>query len=703
MVQANTPSELRRLRKSTLAEFVAKEKNDPDGCRKRLKQWSELADKILQQSLDIILKDFPTPPKFCIFGLGKLGSKELNYSSDIDILYIYEGNFEVATKIANHLTKMVSEATEDGFMYRVDTNLRPMGKDGAIVNTIDSLERYYEIEGQEWERQALIRGRAIAGDLELGNEFIKRVEPFVFRKSIDISILKKVRSVKLSLERSSEAQGWRNIKLGPGGIRELEFFVHALQILHAGKKPALRVGGTFDALELLAKNKIISSKNRDELIRAYTFLRRVENMLQGLEDRQTHTIPKDDSELLALAKNLGFGSVDKFTSRLSEERAVVQAAFTNLFEANYEKMEINEAMEANLETCTNPEEIIDSLPWFKRHISKRIQELDLGNKITTEQASERLTLLAESIICEIYKLAQKHLKANYGNPRREDGSFADLVIIGMGRLGTFEMDYASDLDLIFVYSGDGMSDGPKKISNHEYFTKLAQYIISKVTLPTRYGRAYDIDINLRPSGNQGVLVSSIESFERYHKRESGLWERLSLVRARPITGETSFMNKITHLIEELIFETPFPPDIKEEMAQMRKKMLDEKPTPEGQFNIKSGIGGIADIEYIVHYLLLKHGEGNKDLRHKKISKIIDALANAQILTPAEEKELKESYWFYRRLLARSRLFSTHAVEILDPKAEYFTAVATSIGMKSEELTAKLESLIKRINLWQHTI
>jgi glutamine synthetase adenylyltransferase len=578
-------------------------------------------------------------------------------------------------------------------MYRVDTNLRPRGKDGPIVNTVDSLEHYYEIEGQEWERQALIRVRPVAGDVELGLEFIKRVEPFIFRKSIDISILKKIRGVKLALEKSAETEGWRNIKLGSGGIRELEFFVHALQTLHAGKIPALRVTGTFDAIKLLAKNKIISTKNRDELICSYTFLRRVENILQGENDRQTHTIPKDEGELLTLAKNLGFESVDKFTARLSEERAVVQKAFTGLFEANYEKMEINEAMEANLESCSNDEEIIDSLPWFKRHISKRIQELDLNGKISTEQVFERLTLLAESVICETYRLAQKRMKENYGNPRKSDGSFADLAIIGMGRLGTFEMDYASDLDLIFVYSGDGTSDGPKKIDNHEYFTKLAQYIISKITLPTRYGRAYEIDINLRPSGNQGVLVSSIESFERYHKRESGLWERLYLLRARPVAGETSFINKISALIDELIFDTPLPPNLKEEMDKMRQKVADEKPAPKGQFNLKSGIGGIADIEYFIYHLLLKHGGLNRDIRLKKNSEIIDALANTGILPEKERSELKERYWFFRKILARSRLFSSHVVEVVDPKAEYFAAVATSLGMKPEELTIALKSRV----------
>ncbi len=719
MSDISTPKELRLLRKKTLAEIIARDLKGED-YEKLLADWSPSADKMIALALQSVLEGFASPPQFAVIGLGKLGSLELNYSSDVDLIFIYEGDFEEADRIASRLIRLLDDVTEDGFVFRVDALLRPRGKDGRLVNTIDALERYYETAGQEWERQMLVRARFVAGDAELGSEFIRRIHPFVFRRSIDISHLKKTRTIKMALERSAADAGWNNIKLGAGGIREVEFFVHTLQLLHGGKIKELQTQNTFKAMRALVENNIISKNKYDDLKTAWTLLRRTENLIQAKDDRQTHTLPGDPVDMEELAKTQGFDSKESFISELDRMRRLVQMHFAGLFESSFEKMEILDAMEANFETCKTKEELIDSLPWFKKFISKGIQEMDLGGKIGPEEVSERLTYLAEVVISEALKLSRDGVSTNCGTARTSSGLSAEAAIIGMGKLGTSEMDYASDLDLVFVYSEDGETDGERRITNHEYFTKVAQNVLSTINLPTRYGRAYNIDATLRPSGNQGALVASIESFERYHRREAGIWERQALLRGRVIAGDPSLCNRLSELLEDLVFAQPLPHNLKEELARVRQRAVSEmRPPPKGSsldfslfdpkvksqdltpsvVDIKLGIGGIADIESVVHYLTLLHGQTNKELRCKKISDCLDALNKAGILAQDNYNTLKEAHVFYKKLLSHVRLFAKHSSNIVDMQADPIEAVAASIGYKDkDEMRSYAQKLMKDVKV-----
>ena len=682
-VSANSAAELRKSRRTFLAEIVQKDLQQAMPYRELLAQWSLIADQLVDAALKIVLKDFKTPPKFCVVALGKLGGLELNYSSDIDVIYIYDGDFEAAAKIAGRLTKLLNDVTDDGFVYRVDTNLRPDGNRGPLVNTVDTLERYYETAGHEWERQALVRARVVCGDLNLGEEFVRRVRPFVYRRSMDISALKKIRASKMAIEKTASSEGGRNIKLGPGGIREAEFFVQAMQMLHGGAHKELRTTNTFDALDELLKFKLIQPKKHAELLNSYTLLRRTENLLQARDDRQTHTIPKTGEALLALANNLGFKCAENFIAELERARKNIQNHFSTLFESSYEKLEIIEAMEANLETCANKEELIDSLPWFKNHIMKRIQELDLNGKINMDDVSERLISLAETIISQVLKFAEHSISTNYGTARDAHGKTAEIAVIGMGKLGTFEMDYGSDLDLVFIYSENGETDGSKKITNHEYFTKIAQSTISNITLPTRYGRTYNIDAELRPSGNQGPLVTSFEAFERYHLMEAGLWERQALLRARVVTGPAAFADRITEKINELTFERELPHDLKAQIDTIRKKVAFEKKSPRGHIDMKYGTGGITDIETVIHYLQLAHGTIKQKIRCKRLGDAIDILHLEGILDRSDQKILVNAYKFYRQILSRTRLFVAHT-GTFDPNADYAVAVVNSLDFGTKE-------------------
>lgn len=501
--------------------------------------------------------------------------------------------------------------------------------------------------------------------------------------------------MKMAQEKSATAAGWNNIKLGAGGIREVEFYVQALQILHGGKIPELRVQNTFDALDALLKNNIITKKKYDELTTAYSFLRRVENLLQAKDDRQIHTIPKNHEGLKELAKSFQFDSEKSFIIKLDEIRKCVQSHFASLFETSYEKLEIAQAMSANIETCKDKEEVTDSFAWFKAHASKRIQELDLNGKLTLSEVSERLTFLAETILQESLKFAGKTMAANYGVARIDSGQTAEICIIGMGKLGSFEIDYGSDLDLVFVYSGDGFTSGPKKITNHEYFTKLAQSVLSMITLPTRYGHAYNIDNDLRPSGNQGVLVSSFEAFDRYHRREAQVWERQAMIRARVVAGDVSLGNRLNELIDELAFEMPIPQNIKEEIASLRQKETQKIKLTKGQIDLKKGAGGIADIESIVHYLQLVHTR--KNIRSKNLLTAMEKLKREKILNDDEYKILSNAYNLFKRVLSLARLFKTHSTGIINTNAEYFQTIANVAGYGDKnELVDKIEKTIQEI-------
>jgi glutamate-ammonia-ligase adenylyltransferase len=282
------------------------------------------------------------PSGFCVLGMGKLGGEELNFSSDADVLYIYDkdGNteggldhFAFYARLAESVTAAVGspQATpEGGFVFRVDLDLRPEGRSGPIVNSIRGLELYYEAQGAAWERFALLKARPIAGDLATGEEALQRLSPFVFRKYFDLKAIDEMRQLKARAEKEAARAPGIDLKLGKGGIREIEFFVQALQLLHGGRDPNLRVRGTLKALERLLYAGLISSRDRDELSDAYTALRRLEHRVQMVAERQTHQIPEDAAEQGRLARRAGYADAEAMHRDLAARRAQVVARFNDL-------------------------------------------------------------------------------------------------------------------------------------------------------------------------------------------------------------------------------------------------------------------------------------------------------------------------------------------------------------------------------------
>ena len=305
-------------------------------------ELSNLADVVLEMAYGICQADLLPrhgPPRladesgrlrqcpFVILGLGKLGGRELNFSSDIDLIFVYEGEGETAgiagpggarvgylgnqeffRKLGEMLVKGLSEASPEGHLYRVDLRLRPEGRSGSIAASLRTCEFYYESWGQTWERHALIKARPVAGSPALGGAFLRLVVPFVYRQSLDFAALEEIRAMKdrINLAVREDRRARRNVKLGYGGIREVEFLVQGLQLLHGGKNPWVREANTLRALHRLGGQGLVADADYEVLVRAYTFLRNLEHRLQILHDRQTHTLPDEPRELTRLARRMGY-------------------------------------------------------------------------------------------------------------------------------------------------------------------------------------------------------------------------------------------------------------------------------------------------------------------------------------------------------------------------------------------------------------
>jgi len=335
------------------------------------KENSYLAQAILQKALDfqkqalildtgtpLTLKDSHKEIPFSIIGMGKLGGLELNYSSDIDIIYFYgsdEGGVfknkksiglsphEFFSKLSEKITRFLNKKTPNGFLYRVDLELRPEGKAGTIANSINAMEDYYEAFGAFWEKQAMIKASCAAGSKNLYEDFKKRIHPFVYPKTADFNFifdLKKIKNRVLDSIKTSSDQGY-HVKLGPGGIREIEFFVQSLQILFGGKIKTLQTPNTFNAITELGNAKIIIRQEEAELKRAYVFLRTLENRLQQAEEQQTHRLPLDEGELNQVTRRMGYPQKDiilatnKFQKDLDKHKAFVQRMFDGLLSKRY--------------------------------------------------------------------------------------------------------------------------------------------------------------------------------------------------------------------------------------------------------------------------------------------------------------------------------------------------------------------------------
>ena len=332
------PSFLRKFKKREYIRLGLRDLMGLVSLRENVEGLSDLADVCLQvayeYSIKVLKEKYGTPlyvdadgnnaeSEFAILSMGKLGGRELNYSSDIDLIYIYtssmgetraeEGqtqlsNHEFHTKLGQLITKTLHDITADGNVFRVDLDLRPDGKSGDLVSSLTSCETYYESWGRTWERQALLKARVSAGSQVLGTEFLNMIRPFVYRRSLDFNAIEEVKSLKkkvdLNLKQKKLEKG--HIKLGFGGIREVEFIVQSYQLLFAGRDQSLRDPNTSTLIKKLGDRGFLTPDEHEKLRDAYIFLRNLENRVQISFGLQTYHLPKDEKNLAILARKMGF-------------------------------------------------------------------------------------------------------------------------------------------------------------------------------------------------------------------------------------------------------------------------------------------------------------------------------------------------------------------------------------------------------------
>ena len=315
--------ELRALRTRVLLRVMARDLSGLADLDEVCQTMSDLAEVAIQKA----------NPELVVVGMGKLGGRELNVSSDIDLVFVHRGGVEDQERYeraGRRLIRLLNDVTEHGFVFRVDMRLRPYGDSGPLACSFDFLENYFVAQGREWERYAWIKARALTGSAE--KELQQVVRPFVFRKYLDYATLGAMRELHAEVRRDvarRELAG--HVKLGPGGIREIEFIAQALQLVRGGRDPALQARPTLEVLQRLSQRNLLPADAVRELSEAYVFLRRVEHRLQYLDDAQRHELPEGDEDQGRLARMAGCSSYEEFTRALQRHRDAVSRHFEATF------------------------------------------------------------------------------------------------------------------------------------------------------------------------------------------------------------------------------------------------------------------------------------------------------------------------------------------------------------------------------------
>ncbi|MEX1059814.1 MAG: bifunctional [glutamine synthetase] adenylyltransferase/[glutamine synthetase]-adenylyl-L-tyrosine phosphorylase, partial [Methyloceanibacter sp.] len=731
-----------------------------------LEAMSAAADAVLEQATAFLFRkaresgqltpqaDAASPaPGYFIIAMGKLGAFELNYSSDIDIIVFYDADraglkpdIEPSTffvRLTRELVRLLQEHTADGYVFRTDLRLRPDPGATQIALSIEAGLTYYESFGQNWERAALIKARVVAGDVEAGEEFLRQLAPFVWRKYLDFAAVADIHAMKRRVHafkgHGAIAVEGHDIKLGRGGIRDIEFFVQTQQLIAGGRHPELRARGTIETLERLAQGGWIAQDSASELTEAYLFLRRIENRLQMVGDQQTHIIPAEREELDRVARLSGFADTNEFGDALLAQFKRVEAHYGALFEklpeipssapslvvaadegdpaafASLERLgfhnpqaaiaairawqsgryaatrsertrerltaflpflldafgrtaepdlalatfdKVIAEMPAGLQLfsllAANPSllrllaDIMGTAPRLARIIGRRPRLLDavldpgffgavptpaklkelvgaalaeasdyqdaldrarmvgreqafligvrvISGTLSARQAGAAYAGLAETLIEALAERVEDELVRTHG--RMPGGQAA---VLAMGKLGGREMTAGSDLDLIIVYDyeGDGaQSDGPRSLPGTQYYTRFTQRLIAALSAETAEGSLYQVDMRLRPSGNQGPVATKLSSFIAYQRSSAWTWEHLALARARLITGPASLRRQINTTIREVLSRPRERAAVAAEVRTMRAKIADDKGSADF-WDLKQTRGGLIDLEFI---------------------------------------------------------------------------------------------------------
>jgi len=671
------------------------------------------------------------PQDMMIVGMGKLGGGELNVSSDVDLIYVFseEGETDASTpgaksidtstfftKVGRRIAALLGELTADGIVFRVDLRLRPNGDAGPLAVSLNMLEEYFIVQGREWERYAWIKARVVnqhrVQDAAAFDQSVRNlhdvVRPFVFRRYLDFNVLAALRDLHSQIRqeasrrqssRESHMGGERapiDIKLGEGGIREIEFIGQLFQLIRGGKEEPLRAKGTREVLRYLSQSGRLAAGEAEKLLESYRFWRDLEHRLQYFEDAQTQVLPGKSDAIAHMGRAMGFDDPAAFIHAVETTQQTVRDSFEPLFSSvpmdtgapaandRASRLErLSAKAKAIASNSPNPEQtltrlnqlietigrrasyvalfdefpnalarvghVVSSSAWaadylrqhpivldelldtrsidtppddqaFRAELSARVNEAvsngvadierqmdalrevhhahlfrllvqDLDGRWPLEKLSDHLSAMADAVLqVTIDTVWPTMTKRHRDTPR--------FAIIAYGRLGGKELGYASDLDLIFLYDDDHEMAS-------EIYARFAQRVNVWLSTATSAGTLFEIDLRLRPNGNAGLLVTSLDGFIEYQSERAWVWEQQAITRARFCAGDPTIGAAFEKERERILRLQRNVPPLLEEVLAMRHKMHDGHPNTSDLFDIKHDQGGMVDIEFIVQTLVLR--------------------------------------------------------------------------------------------------
>jgi len=821
--EAELMKRLRLFRHMQMWNILWRDANALASIEETMRDLSFLADRCIDSALtwlyEKMIVQYGIPfangiqQKMVILGMGKLGGKELNFSSDVDLIFCFPssgktegGKREIEnnvffSRLGQSLIRVLDQITEEGFVYRLDLRLRPYGGSGALAWSFSAMEQYYQDQGRDWERYAMIKARPVAGDKEQGFLLLKALKPFIYRRYLDFSLIDALRDMKGMIHREVLRKNMvDNIKLGRGGIREIEFIVQSFQLIYGGRKRQLQSVSLLDTLKKIVPLKFLSKDEAEILRQAYLFLRRLEHLLQAWQDKQTQKLSSDALHQTVLAWAMGYDDWEQLANTLEKLREQVESLFTALMADKEEvlelkgtwqllwakkidkaesiefltkyhfkyaddvyqqimllrnssvlnsasrtaKMRVNQFIPVLLDVCgsqSSPDQaILRTLPivhkvlkrssylvlllerpdalcqlvklchdgaWVAGEITRHpalIDEFlnagDLYNPPPPEHLSTELSLqlvhiplediesrleslcyfklshllksvvaqtngymplmavsnyltwVAESIVKEIVHLSWSIMVRKYGHPDGcDEVCLLPFIALGYGKLGGLEMGPSSDLDLVFVHNtnSQGSTDGIKPIENQTFFARFAQKVIHLLTTETSLGKLYSVDVRLRPSGNAGLLVSSINAYAKYQREEAWTWECQALIKARVIYGEsTELAEEFRQLRASVLQKERDVHQLISDIKVMRKKMFVLNKASKQQFDLKYGRGGMVDIEFLVQYLVLRWAPDYASLlRWTDNIRLLDTLRDEELMSASNVKLLQDAYLILR--------------------------------------------------------
>lgn len=752
-----------------------------------------------------------------ILAMGKLGAGELNYSSDIDLIVLFDPDRvdytgarsmqDFFVRLARDLLRILQERTDMGYVFRTDLRLRPDPASTPLAMSVIAAETYYEGMGQNWERAAMIKARAVAGDIDAGQQFLRRLRPFVWRKHLDFAAIQDIHSIKRQIHavkgHRDIAVAGHNIKLGRGGIREIEFFAQTQQLIWGGRNPELRQSATCAAIRALVDAGRVAPDTADDMIAAYEYLRRIEHRLQMVEDQQTQTLPQAEPQLGAFAAFAGYSSTREFSDVLLRHLGNVEDHYAALFEeapplggpgnlvftgtdndpetvatidrlgfrdgvavsntirgwhhGRYRAMRSTRARELlteitpnlleSLARTTHPDiafsrfdaflgglpagvqlfsllysnpglldliaEIMGGAPRLAEHLSRNAHLLEavlargfferlpsrtelaaelreslrqandfqdvldimrrwakdrqfqvgvsiLRHVTDADSAGGPLADIADAAIATLQPQVETEFARQHGRLPGEG-----IATVALGKLGSREMTITSDLDLIFVYDvpvefendeswNTRLSDGPKPLAPIHYYARLAQRMINAITAPTGEGRLFEVDMRLRPSGNQGPIASGLDGFRRYQEESAWTWEHMSLTRARVVAGTQALADRIDRILRSILTRPRDPAKLAADVLDMRERIRQQHPGDQF-WDIKYRRGGMLDVEFIAQFLQLRHAASSPSVLRPNTGEALQALAAAGCIADDVATDLLASGRLWHRLLGMLRL------------------------------------------------